>query len=141
MVGAPGPRDQRQTLGGVSVEIMEVHTPLSKLDAIFMDMFLSIMDEKIESIIYGKDLTLYVCIIPSCMHPSGVLGVLIMVLLISQLCDMKSDIQMKLAVFMGRLLDQGHQSSNLLPLFNIVILNATNYLAMSEDDKVAAKVE
>jgi hypothetical protein len=114
-------------------------TPLARSDVAFMDMSLSIENDRVESTLYEKKLALYLYIPPNSAHPPGVTAGLVMgnVLRIMQLCTKKQDIQSRLDDFLGRLLNRGHQLSTLLPLFDKAVNNANNYLSRSDDEKLA----
>ena len=114
-------------------------TPLARSDVAFMDMSLSIENDRVESTLYEKKLALYLYIPPNSAHPPGVTAGLVMgnVLRIMQLCTKKQDIQSRLDDFLGRMLNRGHQLSTLLPLFDKAVNNANNYLSRSDDEKLA----
>ena len=105
-------------------------TKPATLGIIFMDMSLSIKNNKIASTLYEKALATHLYITPTSAHSPGVTASLVMgnVLRIMQLCTDPADIDDKLEAFIDRLCSRGHQHAKLLPLFEKAITNATNYL-------------
>lgn len=99
-----------------------------------MDMRIKIVNNKIETSLYAKPLALYLYIPPNSCHAPGVLPGLIFgnVLRIYQLCSREKDIDSELCLFYNRLLDRGHQSTSILPIFSKAIDNAIKYLSQSE---------
>ena len=100
----------------------------------FMDMTINIVGNKIETTLFEKPLALHLYIPPHSCHPPGVLTGLVMgnVLRIFNLCSRKDDIDEKLKLFFGRLLDRGYQAAALDPVFDRAIVNAQKYLSQTE---------
>lgn len=112
----------------------------------FMDVTISLVDNKVEFVLYEKKLALHLYLPPHSSHPPGVVKGLVMgeVLRIFQLCTHDKDIDDNLSKFFGRLLRRGHQAEVLRPLFVKAVLNAENYLSLSENQRrriKAAKYE
>jgi len=120
---------------------MDFLTEPTKTDVIFMDMSLSIEGDKIVSTIYEEKLALYLYIPPHSPHPPGVLVGISMgnALRIHQLCTNEADIKEKLDTFFERLLNRGHQQSNMLLVFLKAIDNAKAYLIRTEEESAIIK--
>jgi len=105
----------------------------------FMDVTISLVDNKVEFVLYEKKLALHLYLPPHSSHPPGVVKVkgLVMgeVLRIFQLCTHDKDIDDNLSKFFGRLLRCGHQAEALRPLFAKAVSNAENYLSLSENQR------
>ena len=103
----------------------------------FMDMTISIVGDHFETTLYEKPMALYLYIPPHSSHPPGVLTghVFGEVLRIHRLCTHQDDITNQIVVFYRRLLQRGHQSPDLLPLFFKALENARKFLASSRLDR------
>ena len=103
----------------------------------FMDMTISIVNNRIETDLYEKALNLYLYIPPHSSHPRGVFTGLILgqILRIRRLCSKQSDANKNIQNFYSRLLERGHTSKSLLPLFKKAEMNAIEYLSRSKADK------
>ena len=89
----------------------------------FMDLTISITNNRIETTLYEKPLALHLFIPPHSCHAPGVSTSTVMgkILRIYQLCTHHSDIQLKLRTFFGQLLDRGYDSPTLIKLFGHAI--------------------
>ena len=108
---------------------------------IFMDMTIHIEEGKIVTTLYAKPLALYQYIPPNSCHPPGVLTGLVygQILRIHRLCSKNSDIEKEIRLFFNRLVDRGYLRTKLLPLFEKGFDNATSYMSMTLDQRVARK--
>jgi hypothetical protein len=96
----------------------------TKLD--FMDLTLTIKNQRIHTTLYEKSLNLYLYIPPHSAHPPGVLSGLVMgmVYRIYTLCTDTVDIHLKVRQFYKRLLARGYKPDILRPLFRKAAANA-----------------
>lgn len=103
----------------------------------YMDMTISIVGNKFETTMYEKPMALHLYIPPHSSHPPGVLTghVYGEVLRIHRLCTHADDITNRVLVFYRRLLQRGHKTPALLPLFHKALANAQKYLATSRLDR------
>jgi hypothetical protein len=85
----------------------------------FMDLTLSIKNNKIHTTLYQKTMNLYLYIPPHSSHPPGVLTGLVLggIHRIYSLCSDDQDIQTLLQQFYNRLVVRGYKRSTLEPLF------------------------
>ncbi|KAL7485665.1 hypothetical protein ACHAW6_011260 [Cyclotella cf. meneghiniana] len=92
----------------------------------FMDLSLSIVNQKIHSTLYEKKQNLYLYIPPNSSHPTGMLSGLIHgnVTRIHRLCSSTKDIRIKTLAFYDRLTQRGYNKATLDPLFKRAITNA-----------------
>eukprot|EP00956_Cyclotella_meneghiniana_P029144 scaffold69773_cov54-Cyclotella_meneghiniana.AAC.1 len=99
----------------------------------FMDLTISIVNNKIETDLYEKELNLYLYIPPHSSHPRGVFTGLIsgQVLRIKRLSSNQLNAAANIRNFQARLLARGHIPCNLNPLFKRAEENAQEYLAKS----------
>jgi hypothetical protein len=106
-----------------------------------VDLRLKIEGKKIVTSLFAKPKALHLYIPPHSCHAPGILTGIVFdnVLRIHQLCSRATDILQELKLFFHRLLDQGYQSSHLMPLFQQAIDNAKNYLRRTALDHVRAK--
>ena len=103
----------------------------------YMDMTISIVGNKFETTMYEKSMALHLYIPPHSSHPPGVLTghVYGEVLRIHRLCTHADDITNRVLVFYRRLLQRGHKTPALLPLFHKALANAHKFLATSRLDR------
>ena len=99
----------------------------------FMDLTISIVNNRFSATLYEKEMNLYLYIPPHSSHPKGVLTGLIFgqVLRIRRLCTINDDANTKISEFFTRLLARGHTSESLEPLFRRAEANAESYLRRS----------
>ena len=99
--------------------------------AIFMDLSLTIRDDRVTTTLYSKALNLYLYIPPRSAHPPGVLSGLVSgnILRIYTLCSDPLDIRNRLQDFWNRLASRGYPQSQIKPLFQKGVANAKEYLA------------
>ena len=85
----------------------------------FMDLTISLVNNRITTTLYEKELNLHLYIPPHSAHPPGVLSGLVMGNLyrIYTLCSEQADINQRVAQFYKRLLQRGYKSDKLKPLF------------------------
>ena len=141
----PDPVTDRQLFTQFKTHVNNFHgldwefTPLSRT-CNFMDVTLSIVDDRIESTLFEKKMALYLYIPPHSAHSPGVLAGLVMgnVLRIYQLCSSKHDSTIKLKEFYRRLLRRGYKPSTLLPMFDKAIQNANDYLDRTATERTSA---
>ena len=102
-----------------------------------MDLTISIVNNRIHTTLYEKELNLYLYIPPHSSHPKGVFTGLIFgqVLRIRRLCTDPSDATNKIQEFFNRLLARGHTAESLNPLFQRAYKNATAYLNCTPEEK------
>jgi hypothetical protein len=107
----------------------------------FMDMTIRIEEEQIVTTIYAKPMALYQYILPNSCHPPGILTSLVFgqIVLIHQLCSLSKDIDKELSLFYKRLLNCGHTSTKLLPLFKKCVNDINSYLSLSLEQWEARK--
>eukprot|EP00956_Cyclotella_meneghiniana_P004412 scaffold5387_cov81-Cyclotella_meneghiniana.AAC.1 len=107
----------------------------------FMDLTISIANNKIETDLYEKDLNLYLYIPPHSSHPRGVFTGLIsgQVLRIRRLCSNQSNAAANIRNFQERLLARGHVPCNLNPLFERAEKNAHEYMSKSQAEHEEAR--
>ena len=98
---------------------------------VFLDMIVEVVDGKLETALFHKPLALHLYLPPHSCHAPGVLYGLIcgMVLRIHSLCSRAKDIDKELVFFFRCLVDRGHQSATMIPLFSKAIINAKKYLS------------
>ena len=103
---------------------------------IFMDMVISIENNRLVTRVYEKDLNLYLYLPPNSTHSKGVGTGLIFgqVLRYRRLSTYQTDADSKIKEFHQRLLARGHTNDTLLPLFKRAEENAMNYMARTEED-------
>ena len=114
----------------------------------YLDLTISIRDNKIHTTLFEKELNLYLFIPPHSAHPPGVLTGLVLgnCHRIHTLCSDKADVQKLLQHFFDRLLRRGYSPRNLLPLFHradeLRLLPPKNdKLAMtSENDRLKSEI-
>ncbi len=106
-----------------------------------MDLLLKIDGKKIVTSLFAKPMALHLYIPPHSCHAPGVLSGMILcnVLRIHQLCSHATNIISELKLFFHHLLDQGYQSSQLMPLFQQATDNTKNYLRCTALDHFRAK--
>ena len=106
-----------------------------------MDLTISIVNNKIETDLYEKDLNLYLYIPPHSSHQRGVFTGLIsgQVLRIRRLCSNQSNAAANIRNFQARLLARGHIPCNLNPLFERAEKNAHEYMSKSQTEHEEAR--
>ena len=104
-------------------------TPLSN-SVDFMDMTITIANNKFDITLFEKPLSLYLYIPPASVHPPGMIVGLVhgMVLRMYKLCSKLSDIQRRMKTFYRRLLRRGYSAETLIPLFCKANENALQHL-------------
>ena len=107
----------------------------------YLDMTIQIENGLIVTSLYAKPMALYQYIPPASCHPPGVLTGLVLgqVLRIFQLCSNEQVANKELRLFYKRLINRGYKHKGLLPLFEKGIINATSYMATSQDARDARK--
>jgi hypothetical protein len=96
----------------------------------FMDLSLSIINNRVTTTIYKKKHNLYLYIPPHSAHPPGITKSLIFgyILRLHRLCTNRHDIQHKSQEFFQRLTERGHNPRTLTPLFQRAHHTALTYL-------------
>ena len=117
----------------------ECKTPSTSVD--FMDLTITIDNNRLVTTLYEKDLNLYLYIPPFSSHPRGVFTGTIsgQILRIRRLCTFKTDADERIKEFLSRLLARGHSADNLLPLFKRAEENATAYLTRSPEEQASLR--
>ena len=107
----------------------------------FMDLTISIVNNRIHTTLYEKEMNLYLYIPPHSSHPKGVFTGLIFgqVLRIRRLCSTPSDATKKIQEFFNRLVARGHSPDALMPLFQHAHKNASVYLSQTDEDRDLAR--
>jgi hypothetical protein len=113
----------------------EVQTRRQQAD--FMDISISICNNRLTMTLYEKVLNLYLYIPPHSAHPPGVLSGLIYcsVFRIQRLCSDESDRLRLTNEFYKRLLVRGYKSSQINPLFCKAKQNATTPKEPKQQDQ------
>ena len=95
----------------------------------FMDLTLSITDNKIETSLYEKPKNLYLYIPPHSCHPKNMISGLICgnILRFHRLCSSLPDIKEKTSAFRQRLLDRGYDPKTIDPIIINAHKNALAY--------------
>ena len=103
----------------------------------FMDMTISIDNDKIVTTLFEKPMALYLYIPPHSAHPPGVTAGHIFgeILRINRLCSAQDDILERTRTFFRRLRSRGHQPQQILPIFIKAIANAKKYIATSDAER------
>jgi hypothetical protein len=85
----------------------------------FMDLTITIQDNRIYTTLFEKALNLYLYIPPHSAHPPGILSGLIlgMIYRINKLCTDPTDARKKVSTFYHRILARGYNPTAILPLF------------------------
>lgn len=110
--------------GGLEWEFSELCTTLD-----FMDLTLSIRDNRIHTTLFEKASNLHLYLPPHSAHPRGVLSGLIMgnIYRFYNLCTDPADVRSKTLAFYRRLIARGHKRELLRPMFHKAIAkNAAN---------------
>ncbi|KAL7487967.1 hypothetical protein ACHAW6_016072 [Cyclotella cf. meneghiniana] len=100
----------------------------------FMDMTISITNDKITTTIYEKKQNLYLYIPPHSAHPPSIINGLIFghILRLHRLCSRNQDIQQKTHDHLNRLIQRGHPISKLIPVFKQAQQRATLLLSQKQ---------
>jgi hypothetical protein len=117
-----------------------IFTPLnSSVD--FMDLTITIANNKFGITLFKKALNLYLYIPPTSSHPPGVATGLVfsMILRICKLCSKVSDAQRRIKTFFRRLLRRGYPKDFLISLFAKATENAHRYLRCTMAQSKAAE--
>ena len=116
--------------------------PLST-SVVFLDMTISITNNKIHTIIYEKELNLYLYISPHSAHPPGVLAGLIIgnILRIHHLCSDQNDKLEYYNKFYKRLRNRGYLPKQLNSLFNKGLLLARTKPMPTTDRKNESRIQ
>ena len=95
----------------------------------FMDLTISIANNKFTTTLFEKELNLYVYIPPNSAHPPGVVTGLVfgMILRIWKLCSRANDAKRRIKTFFRRLLRRGYTKTFLIPLFAKATENAKRH--------------
>jgi len=96
----------------------------------FLDMVVEVVNGKLETSIYHKPQALHLYLPPhSCHAPGFVYGLVCRIVLrIYSLCSRAKNIDDELVSLFGYLVDRGHQSTDLVPLFCKAMANATPFV-------------
>ena len=96
----------------------------------YMDMTISIREDRIIKSLYEKSMNIYLYIPPHSAHPPGVLTVLVSgnILWIHSLCSEKDYINLSMKQFYARLLFHGYQQNLLIPAFTKGIIRARTFI-------------
>ena len=116
---------------------LEWETSPRSLQVDFLDLTLTIEDQKITTTLYSKPLNLYLYIPPRSAHPPGVLTGLIFGTIhrIFTLCSSTTDIRNRLQDFWNRLQARGYEHSDIHSIFSHGITHAkTQVLNLTPDD-------
>ena len=107
----------------------------------FMDLTISIVNDRIETTLFEKSMALYQYIPPSSAHPPGLLNGLVVgqVLRFHQLCTSISDVHEKMRLLHRRLIQRGYSEARLFPYFVQGLSVARTFLAMSKEQRLASK--
>ena len=93
-------------------------------------MIVEVVNGRVEIAIYHKPQALHLNLPPHSCHAGVVYGLVCRrVLQMYSLCSRARDVDDKLVSFFGYLVDRGHQSADLVPLFSKAIANATKYVS------------
>eukprot|EP00804_Cyclotella_cryptica_P001243 CCRYP_012736-RB/>CCRYP_012736-RB protein AED:0.40 eAED:0.40 QI:0/-1/0/1/-1/0/1/0/112 len=95
-----------------------------------MDLTLTISGRTIQSTLFEKAQNLYLYLPPHSSHPRGPLQSLIFgnILRIHRLCSTPNEIQKHSRAFFRRLINRGHNSSTITPIFHKATHNARAYM-------------
>eukprot|EP00956_Cyclotella_meneghiniana_P014218 scaffold21239_cov59-Cyclotella_meneghiniana.AAC.1 len=107
----------------------------------FMDMTISIVNGRIETRLYEKDMNLYLYLPPHSSHPRGVFTGLIFgqVLRTRRLCTHVEDAESSINEFFERMLARGHKQESLAPLFIKANENAKAFLSRTPEERERLK--
>ena len=110
-------------------------SPLSE-SCNYMDLRLTISGHAIHSTLFEKAQNLYLYLPPHSSHPRGPLQSLIFgnILRIHRLCSTPEEIAKHIRAFHSRLLNRGHLSTTITPLFRNAAQNAHAYLLRTPDE-------
>jgi hypothetical protein len=102
----------------------------------YMDLTLTITGRTIQSTLFEKAQNLYLYLPPHSSHPRGPLQSLIFgnILRIHRLCSTPNEIQKHSRAFLRRLINRGHNSSTITPIFYKATQNARAYMQRTPDD-------
>eukprot|EP00804_Cyclotella_cryptica_P014636 CCRYP_012684-RC/>CCRYP_012684-RC protein AED:0.41 eAED:0.41 QI:0/-1/0/1/-1/0/1/0/217 len=102
----------------------------------YMDLTLTISGRTIQSTLFEKAQNLYLYLPPHSSHPRGPLQSLIFgnILRIHRLCSTPNEIQKHSRAFFRRLINRGHNSSTITPIFHKATHNARAYMQRTPDD-------
>ena len=100
----------------------------------FMDMTISIVNGRIETKLFEKDMNLYLYLPPHSSHPPGVFTGLIFgqILQTRRLCTHSRDADSSIQDFMDQMLARGHKQESLAPLFAKANENAKAFLSLPQ---------
>ena len=95
----------------------------------FMDLHLTIKDNRIHTTLYEKPTNLHLYIPPSSCHPPGLLRGIVygLIFRIYTLCTDRVDKKHRTQLFFLQLLRRGYHRNHLLPLFQEAMVRAKNY--------------
>ena len=96
----------------------------------YMDMTISIREDRIVTSLYEKSMNIYLYIPPHSAHPPGVLTVLVSgnILRIHSLCSEQDDINLRLKQLYARLLVYGYQRNLLISEFTKGVIGARAFI-------------
>eukprot|EP00804_Cyclotella_cryptica_P004320 CCRYP_013511-RA/>CCRYP_013511-RA protein AED:0.31 eAED:0.31 QI:0/-1/0/1/-1/0/1/0/340 len=102
----------------------------------YMDLTLTISGRTIKSTLFEKAQNLYLYLPPHSSHPRGTLQSLIFgnILRIHRLCSTPEEISKHSRAFHRRLINRGHHSATITPLFHRATQNAHTYLLRTPDE-------
>ena len=102
-----------------------------------MDLTLTVSDGAIHSTLFEKPQNLYLYLPPHSSHPKGPLQSLILgnILRIHRLCSSPQEVHKHTHAFFRRLVNRGHDTTTLTPLFQKATHNALAYMSRSDDDQ------
>lgn len=109
----------------------------------FMDLTISIENNRCTTTLFEKSLNLYLYIPPHSSHPPGVLSGMVMGTLyrIYTLCSAQEDIDERVRTYYKRLLRRGYKSDRLKPLFHKAEAHAKTGRNISfEDDEINKRI-
>ncbi len=101
----------------------------------FMDLTINIVNDRIETTLFEKDLALYQYIPPSSAHPPGLLSGLVIgqVLRFHKLCTTMSDVHHKMRQLYSRLIQRGYNEVKLVQYFEHGLAISKKFLEMPTD--------
>ena len=111
-------------------------SPLS-ISCNYMDLALTVTNGAIHSTLFEKPQNLYLYLPPHSSHPKGPLQSLILgnVLRIHRLCSSPQEVRKHTRAFFRRLVNRGHNTTTLTPLFHKATHNALAFMSRSNDDQ------
>ena len=110
-------------------------SPLSQ-SCHYMGLTLTLFGGTIHSTLFEKSQNLYLYLPPHSLHPRGPLQSLIFgnILRIHRLCSTPLEVRKHTRAFLHRLINRGHHTTTLTPLFRKATKNALAYMSRSADE-------